>query len=102
MFMASAVVRWVVPNYTSFGRGAFRFLGKRRTATKSLKGRLVVAQPPSATMAVTDSLVGPGRAHRKSPTKEKVTKSGQGSLKKYATRLRVRRKYYRDKSASYP
>ena len=52
-FMASAVVRWVVPNYSSFGRDGFRFLGRRRTATKLLKGRLAVAQPPGATMAVT-------------------------------------------------
>ena len=53
-FMASAVVRWVVPNYSSFGRDGFRFLGRVRAATKSLKGRLAVAQPPGATMAVTE------------------------------------------------
>jgi hypothetical protein len=53
-FMATAVVRWVVPNYNSFGRDVFRFLGRRRTATKLLKGRLAVAQPPGATMAVTE------------------------------------------------
>ena len=53
-FMASAVVRWVVPNYRSIGRDGFRFLGRVRAATKSLKGRLAVAQPPGATMAVTE------------------------------------------------
>jgi len=52
-FMASAGVRWVVPNCRSFGRDGFRFLGRVGTATKSLKGRLAVAQPPGATMAVT-------------------------------------------------
>ena len=53
-FMASTVVRWVVPNYKSIGRDGFRFLGRVRAATKSLKGRLAVAQPPGATMAVTE------------------------------------------------
>jgi hypothetical protein len=52
--MASAGVRWVVPNYRSIGRDGFRFLGRVRAATKSLKGRLAVAQPPGATMAVTE------------------------------------------------
>jgi hypothetical protein len=52
--MASTVVRWVVPNYKSIGRDGFRFLGRVRAATKSLKGRLAVAQPPGATMAVTE------------------------------------------------
>ena len=37
----------------SLGRDGFRFLGRTRTATKSLKGRLAEAQPPGATMAVT-------------------------------------------------
>jgi hypothetical protein len=31
----------------------FRLIGKDRAATKSLKGRVSVAQPPGATMAVT-------------------------------------------------
>jgi len=35
------------------GRNVFRLLGRVRAATKSLKGRLTVAQPPGATMAVT-------------------------------------------------
>jgi len=34
-------------------RDVFRLLGKVQYATKSLKGRLAVAQPPGATMAVT-------------------------------------------------
>jgi hypothetical protein len=34
-------------------RDVFRLLGKIQYATKSLKGRLAVAQPPGATMAVT-------------------------------------------------
>ena len=37
----------------NIGRDVFRLTGKVRTATKSLKGRLAVAQPPGATMAVT-------------------------------------------------
>ena len=38
---------------TNVGRNVFRLLGRVRAATKSLKGRLTVAQPPGATMAVT-------------------------------------------------
>ena len=41
------------PMTCKFGRDEFRLLGKVRAATKSLKGRLAVAQPPGATMAVT-------------------------------------------------
>ena len=52
-FMASAVVRWAVQKRRCLGRDGFRFLGRVGTATKSLKGRLAVAQPPGATMAVT-------------------------------------------------
>jgi hypothetical protein len=52
-FMASAVVRWAVQKRKCLGRDGFRFLGRVGTATKSLKGRLAVAQPPGATMAVT-------------------------------------------------
>jgi hypothetical protein len=36
-----------------FDRDEYRFLGRIEIATKSLKGRLAVAQPPGATMAVT-------------------------------------------------
>jgi hypothetical protein len=39
--------------YVHIGRNVFRLLGRVRAATKSLKGRLAVAQPPGATMAVT-------------------------------------------------
>ena len=53
-FMASAVVRWAVQKRKCLGRDGFRFLGRVGTATKSLKGRLAVAQPPGATMAVTE------------------------------------------------
>jgi hypothetical protein len=37
------------------GRDVFRLTGKVRAATKSLKGRLTVAQPPGATMAVREN-----------------------------------------------
>src|SRR5579863_9876736 len=40
------------PHHISIGRNVFRLLGRIRAATKSLKGRLAVAQPPGATMAV--------------------------------------------------
>jgi len=40
-------------HYLHIGRNVFRLLGRVRAATKSLKGRLAVAQPPGATMAVT-------------------------------------------------
>jgi hypothetical protein len=40
-------------HYVHIGRNVFRLLGRVRAATKSLKGRLTVAQPPGATMAVT-------------------------------------------------
>ncbi len=53
-FMASAGRSLDRANYRSFGRDGFRFLGRTRAATKSLKGRLAVAQPPGATMAVTE------------------------------------------------
>ncbi len=42
---------------TLLGRDGFRFLGRTRTATNTLKGRLAVAQPPGATMAVTGKQV---------------------------------------------
>jgi hypothetical protein len=38
-----------------FGRDVFRLTGKVCFATKSLKGRLAVAQPPGATMAVREN-----------------------------------------------
>jgi hypothetical protein len=76
--MASAVVRWVVPNYTSFGRDGFRFLGRRRTATKPLKGRLAVAQPPGATMAVTGNYVSTHYAECKGTIGERLTTSKKG------------------------
>ena len=41
-------------HYLHIGRNVFRLLGRVRAATKSLKGRLTVAQPPGATMAVTE------------------------------------------------
>src|SRR3979490_2715438 len=79
--MASAVVRWVVPNYSSFGRDGFRFLGRVRAATKSLKGRLAVAQPPGATMAVTGNKVSTRHAQCKDTTGERLTTSKEaGSL----------------------
>jgi hypothetical protein len=40
-------------HYIQIERDVFRLLGKVQYATKSLKGRLAVAQPPGATMAVT-------------------------------------------------
>ena len=39
----------------NIGRDVFRLTGKVRSATKSLKGRLAVAQPPGATMAVREN-----------------------------------------------
>jgi hypothetical protein len=71
--MVSADVRWVVPKYRSFGRDVFRFLGRVGTATKSLKGRLAVAQPPGATMAVTGNKVSTRRAQCKDTTGERLT-----------------------------
>ena len=80
-FKASAVVRWVVPNYSSFGRDVFRFLGRGLGATKSLKGRLAVAQPPGATMAVTGNKVSTRCAQCKDTTGERLTTSRKaGSL----------------------
>ena len=61
-FMASAVYALGGPvlenrlhqaHSINIGRNVFRLLGRVRAATKSLKGRLAVAQPPGATMAVT-------------------------------------------------
>src|SRR6202171_4513123 len=74
-FMVSTGVRWVVPNYSSFGRDVFRFLGRVRSATKSLKGRLAVAQPPGARMAVTGNKVSTQRASCKDTTGERLTRS---------------------------
>jgi hypothetical protein len=63
-FMASAVeeLGGQVPknrlhqaHYLHIGRNEFRLLGRVRAATKSLKGRLAVAQPPGATMAVREN-----------------------------------------------
>ena len=70
-FMASAVGRWVVPLRRSLGRDGFRFLGRVGTATKSLKGRLAVAQPPGATMAVTGKHVNT----RRPPCKAEAAKN---------------------------
>src|ERR1019366_4041586 len=57
------------------GRDGFRFLGRTRTATKSLKGRLAVAQPPGATMAVTGKQVNTRHARSKEATSERLTTS---------------------------
>jgi len=64
-FMASAVVRWAAQKRRYLGRDVYRFLGRVGTATKSLKGRLTVAQPPGATMAVTGKHVNMRRAKSK-------------------------------------
>ena len=50
------------------GRNGYRFLGRRQVATKSLKGRLAVAQPPGATMAVTGRKFNTRRARSKGTT----------------------------------
>ena len=75
-FMASAVARWVVPKRRSFGRDGFRFLGRVGTATKSLKGRLAVAQPPGATMAVTGKQVNTRDARSKGAMSRMLTSFG--------------------------
>src|ERR1035437_5625491 len=54
------------------GRDGFRFLGRTRTATKSLKGRLAVAQPPGATMAVTGKQVNTRHARSKRSNERKA------------------------------
>ena len=63
-FMASAVYtlggpvlenRLYQAHSIHIGRNVFRLLGRVRAATKSLKGRLAVAQPPGATMAVREN-----------------------------------------------
>jgi hypothetical protein len=62
--MASAVYKpggpipenaYTNPHSTNIGRDVFRLTGKVQIATKSLKGRLAVAQPPGATMAVREN-----------------------------------------------
>src|ERR1019366_4409992 len=69
------------------GRDGFRFLGRTRTATKSLKGRLAVAQPPGATMAVTGKQVNTRHARSKGATSERLTTSKKaGSLLRQRSR----------------
>src|ERR1019366_8803041 len=61
------------------GRDGFRFLGRTRTATKSLKGLLAVAQPPGATMAVTGKQLITQCARSKDETRERLTPCGDGT-----------------------
>jgi hypothetical protein len=58
------------------GRNEFRFLGRTRTATKSLKGRLAVAQPPGATMAVTGKQFNTRSRRSKDEGSEMLTAKG--------------------------
>src|SRR5258706_13205996 len=53
-------------------RDGFWFLGRTRIATKSLKGRLAVAQPPGATMAVTEKQVTTRRSRSKDERGKKL------------------------------
>src|ERR1700722_299580 len=60
---------------THIGRNVFLFLGRVRTATKSLKGRLTVAQPPGATMAVTGKQISTRRVRSKGASAYQTTLS---------------------------
>ncbi len=69
--MASAGRRQGYGTNTLLGRDGFRFLGRTQNATKSLKGRLAVAQPPGATMAVTGKQVNTRSARSKGGNERK-------------------------------
>jgi hypothetical protein len=59
--------------YMQIERDVFRLLGKVQYATKSLKGRLAVAQPPGATMAVTGRKFNTRRQRCKGATAQRLT-----------------------------
>jgi len=63
--------------YLYIDRNAFRLLGRVRAATKSLKGRFAVAQPPGATMAVTGEQINTRRVGCKDASAYRATRSYQ-------------------------